>query len=83
MSQATTIKVPVYVRDRLASVAKVRGITIRGLLDELSRRALDATLMEQAGQQMARMRDADPDAWADYLHEGREWEERTVERLDS
>jgi hypothetical protein len=83
MSQATTIKVPIYVRDRLASVAKVRGITIRGLLDELSQRALDATLMEQAGQQMARMRDTDPDAWADYLHEGGEWEERTVERLDS
>lgn len=83
MSQATTIKVPISVRDRLASVAKVRGITIRSLLDELSRRALDAALMEQAGQQMARMRDTDPDAWADYLREGREWEERTVERLDS
>jgi hypothetical protein len=51
-------------------------------LDELSRRALDTTLMEHAGQQMARMRDTDPEAWADYLHEGREWEERTVERLD-
>jgi hypothetical protein len=67
----------------LASVAKLRGITIRSLLDELSRRALDATLMSQAGQQMARMRDTDPEAWADYLNEGREWEERTVERLDS
>jgi hypothetical protein len=83
MPQATTIKVPISVRDRLASVAKVRGITIRSLLDELSRRALDAALMEQAGEQMARMRDTDPDAWADYLREGREWEERTVERLDS
>jgi hypothetical protein len=39
--------------------------------------------MEQAGQQMARMRDTDPDAWADYLHEGGEWEGQTVERLDS
>jgi hypothetical protein len=60
MPQVTTIKVPIDVRDRLASVAKIRGVTMRGLLDELSRRALDATL----------------------LHEGGEWEERTVERLD-
>lgn len=56
---------------------------MRGLLDELSRRALDATLLEQAGQQMAHLQETDPDAWADYLHEGGEWEERTVERLDS
>lgn len=83
MSQATTIKVPISVRDRLASVAKTRGITIRSLLDELSQRAFDAALMEQAGEQMARMRDTDPEAWADYLREGQEWEERTVERLDT
>lgn len=83
MSQATTIKVPTYVRDRLASAAKVRGLTVRGLLEELSSQALDAALMEQAGQQMARMRDTDPEAWEDYLSEGGQWEERTGERLDS
>lgn len=83
MSPTTTIKVPVGVRDRLASAAQTRGITIRSLLEELSRRALDAALMEKAGQQMAHLRDTDPDAWADYLQEGDEWEERTVERLDA
>ena len=39
--------------------------------------------MEQASQQMARMRDTDPGAWEDYLSEGSQWEERTGERLDS
>jgi hypothetical protein len=83
MSDVTTLKVPVHIRDRLASVAEARGITIRRLLDELSHQALDAALMEQAGQQMARMRDTDADAWTDYLREGREWEERTVDRFDA
>lgn len=83
MPQATTIKVPTHVRDRLASAAKVRGLTVRSLLEELSNQALDAALMEQASQQMARMRDTDPDAWEDYLSEGSQWEERTSERLDS
>jgi hypothetical protein len=77
----TTIKVPTYVRDRLASAAKTRGITIRSLLDELSRRAHDAALMEQAGRQMAYMKETEPDEWADYLRDGREWEESTIERL--
>ncbi|GEM_PF-6635354 len=39
--------------------------------------------MEEAAQRMARLRDADPQAWAEYLDEGACWEEGTVERLDA
>jgi hypothetical protein len=83
MSEMTTIKVSRLVRDRFASAAKARGVSMRALLDELSRRAADAALMEQAARQMAQLREADPEAWADYVAEGRTWEEGAVDRLDA
>lgn len=81
MSDLTSLKVPQEVRDRFAAAAKVRGLTVRALLDQLSRQVADAALMEQAARQMSQLRAADPDAWNDYLAEGRRWEEATVEHL--
>jgi hypothetical protein len=83
MSEMTTLKVSRAVRDRFAAAAEARGLTIRALLDDLSRQAADAALMEQSARQMARLRDTDPEAWAEYVDEGRTWEEATVERLDT
>ncbi len=83
MSDLTSLKVPVAVRDRFATVAKVRGLTVRALLDQLSREAADATLMEQAARQMSQLHEMDPDAWDDYLAEGRHWEQATTDRLDA
>ncbi len=83
MSELTSLKVPSEVRDRFAAAAKVRGLTVRALLDQLSRQVADTTLMEQAARQMSQLREADPDAWNDYLADGRRWEEGTVERLDA
>jgi len=83
MSELTTIKVPSQVRDRFAAAAELRGMTVRALLDQLSRQAADAALMDQAAQQMRQLREADPEAWNDYLAEGDEWEEATTERLDA
>lgn len=79
----TTIKVPVQVRDRFAAAAEARGITVRALLDQLSRQVADAALMEQAAQQMRQLREADPAAWEDYLAEGDQWERATIEPLDA
>jgi hypothetical protein len=78
----TSLKVPAYVRDRFAAAAKVRGLTVRALLDQLSREVADAALMEQASRQMSELRDADAGAWSDYLAEGRQWEEGTAEPVD-
>lgn len=83
MSDLTSIKVPLTVRDRLATAAKARGLTVRALLDELSRRAADEALMAQAAAEMARLRDSDPQEWSGYLDEGRSWEQGTVDRLDA
>lgn len=79
----TSLKVPYEVRDRFATAAKARGLTVRALLAELSQQAVDAALMKQAAQRMVELRESDPGAWADYLAEGRTWEEGTIERLDS
>lgn len=83
MSELTSLKVPVQVRDRLAVAAKARGLTVRALLDELSRQAADEALMARAAVEMARLRDSDPQEWTCYLDEGRSWEQGTVERLDA
>lgn len=80
--ELTTIKVPVQVRDRFAAAAEVRGMTVRALLDQLSRQVADATLMEQAAQQMCQLRASDPEAWDDYLAEGQRWEQATIEPVD-
>jgi len=79
----TSLKVPTAVRDRFATAAKGRGMTVRALLDQLSREVADATLMEQAALQMAQLHDTDPDAWDDYLAEGLHWEQATIEPLDA
>ncbi len=81
MSDLTSLKVPAEVRDRFAAAAKVRGVTVRALLDQLSREVADTALMEQAARQMSQLHDSDPGAWNDYLAEGRDWEEGTVEPL--
>jgi len=83
VSDLTSLKVPSEVRDRFATAAKVRGLTVRALLDQLSREVADMALMEQAARQMSQLQERDPDAWGDYLAEGRSWEEGTVERLEA
>lgn len=78
----TTIKVPTQVRDRFAAAAQLRGISVRALLEQLSRQVSDATLMEQAALQQHQLRETDPQAWEDYLAEGEHWEHATIEPLD-
>lgn len=83
MTVWTTIKVPRHVRDRLATAADAQGVTVRSLLEELSQRAVDEALMEQVAVQMEHMRDSDPEAWADYLREGAEWEQGTIDPIEA
>lgn len=81
MPEMTSIKVSLATRDRLAIAAGARGTTVRALVDELSRQAVDTELMRQAGAEMAALRDTDPEEWGSYLAEGAAWEQGTVERL--
>ncbi|MGH3696369.1 MAG: hypothetical protein ACRDRX_20645 [Pseudonocardiaceae bacterium] len=65
----TTIKVDRAVRDRLACIARARGVTMGALLDTESRR-LEAeqrwTDIECAYERLQR---DDPEGWRDYLGE--------------
>jgi hypothetical protein len=70
--ELTTIKVPVQVRDRFAAAARVHGVTVRALLDQLSCQVADATLMERVAQQMRQLRENDRLSWNDYLAEGQQ-----------
>ena len=81
MSELTSVKMPKQVRDRFATAAEARGVTVRVLLDELSRRAVDEALMSRARGDLARLRDTDPDGWRDYVGEGESWEAGTVDRI--
>lgn len=83
MSDLTSLKVTPEVRDRFATAAKLRGLTVRALLDQLSREVADRALMEQAARQMSQLQETDPAAWDEYVAEGRGWEEGTVEPLDA
>jgi hypothetical protein len=83
MTVWTTIKVPREVRDRLATAAHARGLTVRSLLEELSRKAVDDALMQRAAAQMEHLRDSDPESWAEYLREGTAWEQGTIERIET
>lgn len=83
MTEWTSLKVPRQVRDRLATAAHARGLTVRALLDELSRKAADDALMERAAAEMRHLRDTDPAAWSEYVQEGTAWEEGAIERIDA
>jgi hypothetical protein len=83
MTDWTTIKVPRHVRDRLATAARLRHVTVRALIDDLSRKAADEALMEQAAAQMQQLRESDPEAWAEYLREGTTWEQGTIDRVET
>jgi hypothetical protein len=83
MPELTSIKVSRPVRDRFAAAARARKVTMSVFLDQLSREVADNALMEQVAAQMSHMRESDPGAWADYVHEGTTWEEATIEHLDA
>ena len=83
MSDLTSLKVSSDVRDRFTTAAKLRGLTVRALLEQLSQQVADTALMEQAARQMFQLREADPVAWDAYLAEGRHWEEGTAEPLNA
>lgn len=56
-------------------------MTVRALLDELSRRAADEALMAKAAADQRRVQDSRPDEWREYLGEGESWEAGTVDRI--
>lgn len=63
----TSIKVDSAVRDRLAAVARVQGVTMTALLERVSRDLESEQQWRDIEAAYDRLRDDDPRGWADYL----------------
>jgi hypothetical protein len=70
----TTIKVDTVVRDRLASVARARGVTMTVLLSDVAARLEADQRWAEIEAAYARLQRDDPEAWAEYLGELAEWD---------
>jgi hypothetical protein len=79
----TTIKVDTAVRDRLASVARARGITMTVLLHELSLQLQAEQEWAEIEGAYARLQREDPDSWKQYLDELGAWDATTADPGDA
>ncbi|MGO1056199.1 hypothetical protein [Crossiella sp. CA198] len=70
----TTIKVDSAVRDRLALVARARGVTMTALLQTVSVDLQNEQEWAEIEAAYTRLRQEDPQAWAEYLNELGEWD---------
>jgi len=77
----TTLSVPTHVRDTFASVAAARSTTMLALLEEAAQRLAREEAMRQATASYERLAHEDPAAFADYLAEGRAWDESAGDGL--
>ncbi|WP_432836766.1 hypothetical protein [Dactylosporangium sp. CA-092794] len=74
---STTIKVDSAVRDRLAVLARERGTTMGALLAEATETLERQTFFARAQEQLERLRQEDPAAWAADRAESRSWQAGT------
>jgi len=73
----TTIKVDSTVRDRLAALARDRGITMGALLAEATERLEREAFFARAREQLDRLREENPDDWEADRAESRSWQAGT------
>ncbi|MBV9143900.1 MAG: hypothetical protein JO115_23770 [Pseudonocardiales bacterium] len=74
----TTIKVDSVTRDRLAHLARARGMTMGALLSDVAERLETEQRWSDIEAAYARMQREDPEGWAEYLDELAEWELSTA-----
>jgi predicted transcriptional regulator len=75
----TTIKVDAKLRDRLASVARARGVTMTALLSDVVARLEADQRWAEIDAAYARVQHDDPESWAEYLGELAEWQSAEAE----
>lgn len=75
----TTIKVEMAVRDRLAGIARARGMTMGALLESESRRLEAEQRWTEIESSYQHLRHDDPDGWREYVGEIGEWSAATAD----
>lgn len=73
----TTIKVESTVRDRLAVLARHRGITMGALLADVTEHLEREAFFARAHAQLNRLRQEDPDGWEQDRAESLSWQAGT------
>jgi hypothetical protein len=79
----TTIKVDGAVRDRLASVARARGVTMTALLQQVSVELEAQQKWSEIETAYERLQHDDPAGWAEYLDELAEWDAASADPGDA
>lgn len=74
---STTIKVDSGLRDRFASLARARGLTMGGLLADVVERMERETFFATAHDQLQRLRTNDPEEWGRDRAESSTWQQGT------
>ncbi len=67
--KATTIRVSVHTRDRLARIARKEGRTMTEVLNEAISDYEQKVFWQEVDEQIERTQREAPEAWADYLSE--------------
>ncbi|GAA3537793.1 hypothetical protein GCM10022419_017210 [Nonomuraea rosea] len=67
--KATTIRVSVKTRDRIAALAKKAGEPMTAIIDQAIREMEKKQRWQRVAEQMEQTQRTDPQAWADYLAE--------------
>jgi len=70
----TTIKVDAAVRDRLATVARARGITMAALLRDVASELEMRQHWAVIEASYERLKEEDPAAWAEYIADLQAWD---------
>jgi predicted transcriptional regulator len=78
MTERTTIKLSVPLRDRIAALAERRGVTMGELLERMVERAETAEFFAELDEDLSRLRDRNPEEWEAYRRESRDWEDATI-----
>lgn len=78
----TTLSVSTEVRDTLARVAASRNTTMLALLEETAERLQREEAMRQATLSYERLAREDPESFAAYLAEGRDWDALAADGLN-
>jgi predicted transcriptional regulator len=67
--KATSIRVSVKTRDRIAALAKKRGEPMTAIIDHAIREMEKKERWQRVAEQMEQTKREDPQAWADYVAE--------------
>jgi hypothetical protein len=81
MAASTTVRVTPETRERLARLARARGLSTPDLIDELAKRAEEDALLARMNAHYDALR-SDPAAWEEHVRERELWDATLADGLE-